>query len=201
MKGRRIGFALTGSYCTFAAVMPEIARLRDSGAEIVPIMSETAASTDTRFGRAEMWRGHVLAASGALEIIDTIALAEPIGPGKLLDLVIVAPCTGNTLAKIAGGITDSSVTMAVKAHLRNLRPVLVAISTNDGLGLNAVNLARLQSSKNIFMEVQDGNYCTEIWRHLRGYIRHARAGARQGARLSIARASRRSRGVGYGAPW
>ncbi|MBT9175994.1 MAG: Dipicolinate synthase subunit B [Firmicutes bacterium] len=140
-----------GSYCTCAAVMPEIARLRDSGAEIGPIMSEAAASTDTRFGRAEMWRGQVLAASGAMEIIDTIAAAEPIGPGKLLDLVSVAPCTDNTLAKIAGGITDSSVTMAVKAHLRNLRPVLVAISTNDGLGLNAVNLARLQSSKNIFL--------------------------------------------------
>lgn len=151
MKGKRIGFALTGSYCTFAAVMPEILRLREGGAEIVPIMSETAARTDTRFGRAQMWRSQVLAASGAPEIIDTIAAAEPIGPGKLLDLVIVAPCTGNTLAKIAGGITDSSVTMAVKAHLRNLRPVLIAISTNDGLGQNAVNLARLQSTKHIFL--------------------------------------------------
>ncbi len=151
MKGKRIGFALTGSYCTFAAVMPEIVRLREGGAEIIPIMSETAARTDTRFGRAEMWRRQILAASGALEIVDTMTAAEPIGPGKLLDLVIVAPCTGNTLAKIAGGITDSTVTMAVKAHLRNLRPVLVAISTNDGLGLNAVNLARLQSSKNIFL--------------------------------------------------
>ncbi|MBS3984493.1 MAG: dipicolinate synthase subunit B [Selenomonadales bacterium] len=151
MKGKRIGFALTGSYCTFAAVVPEILRLREGGAEIVPIMSETAARTDTRFGRAQMWRSQVLAASGAPEIIDTITAAEPIGPGKLLDLVIVAPCTGNTLAKIAGGITDSSVTMAVKAHLRNLRPVLIAISTNDGLGQNAVNLARLQSTKHIFL--------------------------------------------------
>jgi dipicolinate synthase subunit B len=151
MKGKRIGFALTGSYCTFAAVVPEILRLREGGAEIVPIMSETAARTDTRFGRAQMWRSQVLAASGAPEIIDTITAAEPIGPGKLLDLVIVAPCTGNTLAKIAGGITDSSVTMAVKAHLRNLRPVLIAISTNDGLGQNAVNLAHLQSTKHIFL--------------------------------------------------
>ncbi|MBS3984420.1 MAG: dipicolinate synthase subunit B [Selenomonadales bacterium] len=151
MKDKRIGFALTGSYCTFAAVMPELLRLREGGAEIVPIMSETAAHTDTRFGRAQMWRSQVLAASGAPEIIDTIAAAEPIGPGKLLDLVIVAPCTGNTLAKIAGGITDSSVTMAVKAHLRNLRPVLIAISTNDGLGQNAVNLARLQNTKHIFL--------------------------------------------------
>jgi dipicolinate synthase subunit B len=151
MKGKRIGFALTASYCTFAAVMPELLRLREGGAEIVPIMSETAAHTDTRFGRAQMWRSQVLAASGAPEIIDTITAAEPIGPGKLLDLVIVAPCTGNTLAKIAGGITDSSVTMAVKAHLRNLRPVLIAISTNDGLGQNAINLARLQSTKHIFL--------------------------------------------------
>jgi len=150
MKGRRVGFALTGSYCTFAEVIPEILRLRELGAEIVPIVSETAANTDTRFGRAAMWRERILAASGAPDIVDSIVAAEPIGPGKLLDLVIVAPCTGNTLAKIACGITDSAVTMAVKAHLRNIRPVLLAISTNDGLALNAVNVGRLQSSKNVF---------------------------------------------------
>lgn len=152
MKGSRIGFALTGSYCTFAEVVPQIQRLRDMGAEVVPIMSERAYSTDTKFGEAKMWREKILEATGAQAIIASIVDAEPIGPGNIpLDLVIVAPCTGNTLAKLANAITDSSVTMAVKAHLRNNKPVLIAVSTNDGLGLNAQNIGRLLASRNIFL--------------------------------------------------
>jgi len=150
MINRRIGFALTGSYCTFAEVVPQIAALRATGAQVVPIMSEGSAHTDTKFGEAAMWRQRILEASGAERIIETIPQAEPIGPGKLLDLVIVAPCTGNTIAKLAHAITDSTATMAVKAHLRNQRPVLIAVSTNDGLGLNAANIGKLLVTKNFF---------------------------------------------------
>ncbi|MDP3488228.1 MAG: dipicolinate synthase subunit B [Bacillota bacterium] len=151
MINRRIGFALTGSYCTFAEVVPQIEAVRASGAEVLPIMSEGAAHADTKFGEATMWREKILAAAGASTIVETIIQAEPIGPGRLLDLLIVAPCTGNTIAKIANAITDSAVTMAVKAHLRNQRPVLIAVSTNDGLGLNASNIGKLISSKHIFL--------------------------------------------------
>lgn len=150
MIAKRIGFALTASYCTFSAVLPEIRELTARGAQVIPIMSENAATTDTKFGQAAMWKEKILEVSRAHAIIETIVQAEPIGPGKLLDLLIVAPCTGNSLGKIANGITDSAVTMAVKAHLRNMRPVLIAISTNDGLGLNAVNIGRLINSKNVF---------------------------------------------------
>ncbi|MBT9157881.1 MAG: Dipicolinate synthase subunit B [Firmicutes bacterium] len=150
MINKRIGFALTASYCTFSAVLPEIRELTARGAQLVPIMSENAAMVDTKFGEAAMWKEKILQVSKAHVIIETIVQAEPIGPAKLLDLLIVAPCTGNTLGKIANAITDSVVTMAVKAHLRNQRPVLIAVSTNDGLGQNAVNLGRLLNSKNIF---------------------------------------------------
>jgi dipicolinate synthase subunit B len=151
MRGKRIGFALTGSYCTFAEVVPQIAMLRADGAEILPIMSEKTASTDTKFGTASFWREEVTRAAANTNLIESIVQAEPIGPGRLLDLVIVAPCTGNSLAKIANGITDTAVTMAVKAHLRNQRPVLLAISTNDGLGVNGPNLGKLLTMKNIFL--------------------------------------------------
>lgn len=149
LSGITAGFALTGSFCTFSAVLPEMENLKLAGAKIIPIMSGTAASTDTRFGTAESFRRRIEALTGT-EIITTIEKAEPIGPGKLLDILIVAPCTGNTLAKIAGGIADSSVTMAVKAHLRNARPVLLAVSTNDGLAGAAKNIGALLNTKNIF---------------------------------------------------
>lgn len=151
MLKKRVGFALTGSYCTFAEVVPQIEAIRASGAELLPIISEGVAYADTKFGEAKMWRERILAAASASRIVETIIQAEPIGPGKLLDLLIVAPCTGNTIAKIANAITDSAVTMAVKAHLRNQRPVLIAVSTNDGLGLNASNIGKLISSKHIFL--------------------------------------------------
>ena len=149
LSGITAGFALTGSFCTFSAVLPEIENLKLSGAKILPIMSHTAATTDTRFGTAESFRRRIEAITES-EIITTVEKAEPIGPGKLLDILIVAPCTGNTLAKIAGGIADTSVTMAVKSHLRNGRPVLLAVSTNDGLAGAAKNIGQLLGRKNIF---------------------------------------------------
>ncbi len=149
LSGITAGFALTGSFCTFSAVLPEIENLKRAGAKIVPIMSRIAAETDTRFGTAESFRRRIEAICEA-EIITTVEKAEPIGPRKLLDILIVAPCTGNTLGKIANGITDTSVTMATKAHLRNARPVLLAVSTNDGLSGAAKNIGLLLNAKNIF---------------------------------------------------
>lgn len=149
LSGITAGFALTGSFCTFSAVLPEIENLKLAGARVLPIMSRMAAETDTRFGTAESFRRRIEAICDA-EIITTVEKAEPIGPGKLLDILVVAPCTGNTLAKIANGITDTAVTMAVKAHLRNARPVLLAVSTNDGLSGAAKNIGLLMNAKNIF---------------------------------------------------
>ncbi|MEE1023822.1 MAG: dipicolinate synthase subunit B [Acutalibacteraceae bacterium] len=149
MSKLRVGFALCGSFCTFKKVIPIIQQLADNGAEIYPIMSQTAAYTNTRFGSSVEFR-ELIETICNKEIITTIEQAEPIGPRKLLDILIVEPCTGNTLGKLANGITDTSVTMAVKAHLRNERPVLIAVSTNDGLTASAKNIGKLQNSKNIF---------------------------------------------------
>jgi dipicolinate synthase subunit B len=150
LKGKRIGFGLTGSFCTFAAVLPEMQRLMEAGAIIIPIMSEAAAKLDTRFGKAEDFIQQIEKMTGH-KVIQSMVEAEPIGPKELLDLMIIAPCTGNTLAKFANGITDSAVLMAAKAQLRNERPVLVAISTNDGLSNNAKNLGMLLNRKHVYM--------------------------------------------------
>lgn len=149
LEGIKIGFALTGSFCTYAKVLPEIEKMAAEGAEIYPILSGTAAELDTRFGCAEELRLKLKMLTGK-DIISTIPGAEPIGPKGLLDVMVVAPCTGNTLGKLAAGITDTSVTMACKAHLRNQKPLVLAISTNDGLGLNAKNLGLLLNSKYIY---------------------------------------------------
>ncbi|MBE7031030.1 MAG: dipicolinate synthase subunit B [Ruminococcaceae bacterium] len=149
LADRTIGFALTGSFCTFASVLPEIAALSSAGAKVVPIMSETAYSTDTRFGTAAGFRDKIEEITGR-EIICTVAAAEPIGPKNLLDALIIAPCTGNTLGKLANGITDSSVTMAAKASLRNENPLIIAVSTNDGLGNSARNIGTLLNSRNVY---------------------------------------------------
>jgi dipicolinate synthase subunit B len=117
--------------------------------DVTPIMSENASSTDTRFGKADEFKSGLEAMTGK-SVIDTIAKAEPIGPRELLDILIIMPCTGNTLAKLAAGITDTAVTMAAKAHLRSGRPVVIAVSTNDGLSGNAKNIGELLSRKNIF---------------------------------------------------
>lgn len=149
MANEKIGFALTGSFCTFEKALEQMAALAGMGYELYPIMSQTAYDTDTRFGTAAEFRRRMEEAAGR-QIIHTIAQAEPIGPQKLLDLVVVAPCTGNTLAKLAWGITDTPVTMAVKAHLRNRRPVLLAVSTNDALGAAAKNIGMLLNTRGLF---------------------------------------------------
>lgn len=149
LLNKRIGFALTGSFCTFRKVLTELEKIVAVGADVTPIMSETAFSTDTRFGTAEGFISRIEAICRK-PVISTIAAAEPIGPQSLLDLLVIAPCTGNTLAKLANGVTDSSVTLAAKAHLRNQRPVLIAVSTNDGLGNAAKNIGTLLNSKNIY---------------------------------------------------
>lgn len=144
----RIGFALCGSFCTYAQVFPVIEILsRDY--DILPILSENAASIDSRFGCASE-HAAVLAEICGNEPVMTIAGAEPIGPKKLLDALIIAPCTGNTLAKLAHSIADTPVTMAAKSHLRNGRPVIVAVSTNDGLAGAAENIGKLMGRKNYY---------------------------------------------------
>lgn len=147
--GKKIGFALTGSFCTLAKVIPQLRKLKDAGAEIFPILSPAVAQLDTRFGKAAAWREEIMQATGKTPW-QTIAEVEPIGPRGLLDLLIIAPCTGNTLAKLALGITDSTVLMAAKAQLRNRKPVLLAISTNDALGANASQLGKLLNRPNIY---------------------------------------------------
>ncbi len=149
LTGKRIGFALTGSHCTFAAVFPCIEELVKSGCDVTPIVSVAVAATDTRFGKASEHLERLEKLTGK-RALSTVPEVEPIGPKKLLDLVIIAPCTGNTLAKLALGITDGPVTMAAKAHMRNGRPVLLAVSTNDGLGLSAKNIGLLLATRNIF---------------------------------------------------
>lgn len=145
----RIGFCFTGSFCTFREMMEPLKVLTAQGAAVYPIMSETAYRLDSRFGNAAQWRETIVALCGH-EIIIGIDKAEPIGPGGLFDLLVIAPCTGNTLAKLANAVTDTTVTMAAKAHLRNGRPLLLSVSTNDGLGLNAKNIGVLLSARNIF---------------------------------------------------
>lgn len=150
LKGKRVGFAVTGSHCTLAGVMPELTRVVNEGAQVIPIISPAVRDNDTRFGTSAFWRAELERITGQ-KTIDTINMAEPIGPQKLFDVVVVAPCTGNTMAKIANAITDTPVLMAVKAQMRNLRPVVLAIATNDGLGANAVNLGRIINMKNIYL--------------------------------------------------
>ncbi|REK76561.1 dipicolinate synthase subunit B [Paenibacillus paeoniae] len=148
-NGITVGYALSGSHCTFAEVMPEIKRFVDAGANVVPIVSNTLITTDTRFGTAKEWQEQLTGITGN-EIISTIVQAEPLGPSKLLDVLTIAPCTGNTTSRLANAITDSAVLMAAKAQMRNGRPVVLAISTNDGLGLNAANIAKLLVAKHIY---------------------------------------------------
>ena len=144
----RLGFAVCGSFCTFKKVLEELEKLAKEY-DITPIMSSGAAFTDTRFGKAEDLRRRITEICGK-EPITTIAGAEPIGPQALLDVLVIEPCTGNTLGKLANGITDTAVTMAAKAHLRNGRPVVLAVSTNDALGASARNIGTLMNAKNIY---------------------------------------------------
>ena len=148
-KSVRIGCAMTGSFCTFRKVFQAWQALAETGAALTPIMSQAAYESDTRFYPAAEARRIFQEICGR-EIWHTIVETEPIGPNKLLDLLIIAPCTGNTLAKLAAGIADTPVTLAAKSHLRNGRPVLIAPSTNDGLGRNAENLGKLQAMRDFY---------------------------------------------------
>lgn len=150
LQNVRIGFAFTGSFCTFQEVAVEAENLAGEGAQVFPIMSYAASGTDTKYGQAADWRQRFEAATGH-KAITTITEAEPVGPGKLFDIMVIAPCTGNTVAKLVNGITDTPVLMAAKAHLRNQRPVVIAVSTNDGLGMNAKNIGLLLNTKNIYL--------------------------------------------------
>ena len=145
----RIGFALTGSFCTFSTVLPVVETLVSRGCEVIPILSEHAATLDTRFGAANLWRDRLCEVTKR-DPIENIVAAEPIGPKKLIDIMVVAPCTGNTLAKLAHGVTDTTVTMAVKSHLRGEKPVVLAVSTNDALSGSAANLGTLLNRKHYF---------------------------------------------------
>ncbi|MDD4803238.1 MAG: dipicolinate synthase subunit B [Syntrophomonas sp.] len=149
LTGVRIGVVLTGSHCTIGDVLPQINLIKAEGAIIQPILSNTVNETDNRFYLVDELKQFLRQVTDK-PIINTIVGAEPIGPQKLLDVVLVMPATGNTIAKLAGGIVDTPALMAIKAHLRNQRPVVIAISTNDGLGINARNLGILLNTKNIY---------------------------------------------------
>lgn len=150
LEGKKIGFCVTGSFCTLDAVLPQMKKLKEEGADVWPVFSYTVASTDTRFTTALAFREKTEKITEH-KAIDTIVDAEPFGPVRKMDLMIIAPCTGNTLAKLVNGITDTPVLMAAKAHLRNQRPLLIAVATNDGLGNNAKNIGLALNTKNVWM--------------------------------------------------
>lgn len=149
LQNKKIGIAFTGSFCTYSKIWDEISRLIEEGAEVQTIFSNHAQSINSRFGRAEDFLKKAEELTGK-KPITTIADAEPIGPKKLCDLVAIVPCTGNTMAKLANGITDTPVLMAAKSHLRNNRPVVISLASNDALGINLKNIGLLMNSKNIY---------------------------------------------------
>ena len=144
-----IGYCFCGSFCTFAQSYEVLKRLKDTYKDVIPIMSYNAYNTDTRFGESSEWIDKVEAVCGC-KIISTIKDAEPLGPKISLDALIIAPCTGNTLAKLANGITDTPVCMAAKAHLRSDRPLVIALASNDAMSANLGNIGTLLSRKNIY---------------------------------------------------
>ena len=148
-EGKTIGVAMTGSFCTINDVLPHLQTLVDQGANLLTILSNHASQLDTRFNQADEVKAKLKAISGR-DAIQSIVAAEPIGPKKLTDVMLVAPCTGNTLAKIANAITDTPALMAVKSHLRNQRPVVIALASNDALAVNAKNLGLLLNAKHIY---------------------------------------------------
>lgn len=148
-KGKRIGFGLTGSHCTYDVVMPQIEKLVKNGADVIPVVTYTVKNTTTRFGDGEDWIKKIEDVTGN-KVIDSIPAAEPLGPKLPLDCMVIAPLTGNSMSKFANALTDSPVLMAAKATLRNLNPVVLGISTNDALGLNGINLMKLMATKNIY---------------------------------------------------
>lgn len=154
-----IGFALTGSFCTLSKAVEQLKTLVEAGNNVTAVMSFNAYELDTKFGRAEDFIKEIEKITGK-PVIHTIQQAEPIGPEKMFDILLVEPCSGNTLAKIASGIVDTPVTMAVKSHLRNSRPVLLAVATNDALGNAAKNIGTLLNTKNIYFVPMGQDNCT-----------------------------------------
>ncbi len=149
MNGITLGFAMCGSFCTISKAVAVMEQLKKEGYDILPVLSSITASTDTRFGSAEELKDRIEGICGK-KIINTIEDAEPIGPGGLTDIMLVAPCTGNTAAKLANAITDTPVTMAVKSHLRQQKPVLLAMATNDALAGSAQNIGKLLNTRNYY---------------------------------------------------
>ncbi len=149
LKDKKIGFTLTGSFCTFQKVIPKMKEIKKLGAEIIPIMSFNSYNLDTKFGKAKDFIEEIENITGK-EIIHTIQGAEPIGPKKMTDIMIIAPCSGNTMAKLACDIIDTPATMAAKSHLRNNRALVIAPSTNNGLSGNAENIGKLLNRKNYY---------------------------------------------------
>lgn len=149
LAGLKIGVAFTGSFCTFEAAIKALKTLKERGAELYPILSFQSQKIDSRFGTADGFRSKIEEICGR-RAMDSIETAEPIGPRGFLDLLIIMPCTGNTIAKLSCAITDSPVLMAAKAHLRNEKPLLLAISTNDALSMNFKNIGQLMNIKHIY---------------------------------------------------
>lgn len=148
-EGKNIGIAMTGSYCTYKKTFSCIETLKETGANLFPIFSYQASTTDSRFGTHDEFLARMEELTGNKPIL-TIPEAEPIGPKSMLDILVIAPCTGNTLSKLANGISDSPVLMAAKSHLRNNKPVVISLSTNDALGMNLKNIGILLNTKNIY---------------------------------------------------
>ena len=149
MEHIKVGFAFCGSFCTYSMAMTALERVKARFGDVTPIISESAAANDTRFGPAHEFMREMERICDK-RVIDTLVKAEPIGPKKLLDVLVICPCTGNTLAKLANGVTDTSVTMAAKAHLRNGRPLVICPATNDGLAASARNIGTLLDRKHVY---------------------------------------------------
>ncbi|MBQ3584940.1 MAG: dipicolinate synthase subunit B [Lachnospiraceae bacterium] len=149
LKGKTVGFAITGSFCTFSVIKEELAKLKKEDVNVIPIFSFNAYHTDCRFGKASDFVEYVETITGNPSVI-TIAEAEKFGPNDILDILIIAPCTGNTLAKFNNGITDTPVLMAAKGHIRTGRPLVISVSTNDALGMNFKNIGSLLNVKNVY---------------------------------------------------
>lgn len=149
IKGKKIGVAVTGSFCTFEKIFIELKKMVNAGADIYTILSDATQSIESRFGKPEGFIEEIVSITGR-EPMRSIAEAEHIGPSGFLDILVILPCTGNTAAKLANGITDTPVLMSAKAHLRNNKPLVLSLSTNDGLGMNMKNIGLLMNTKNIY---------------------------------------------------
>lgn len=149
MNKIKVGFAICGSFCTFEKAKEQIQFLIQKNIEVIPLMSFNAYITDTRFGKADSHVKEIEEMCGR-KVIASLTDAEPVGPKKMFDIMLIEPCTGNTIAKLASGITDTPVTLAAKAHLRNDRPLLIAVSTNDALSMAATNIGKLLNNRNVY---------------------------------------------------